>query len=578
MAKNTTYDIVKAFEAIEMELIASMIRNIQNHKLEEIDEKKQWTMWQVEQLKALEQYRRSNEKLFGKEFKQINDNIEMLIRVAKDEGEMDQEIEILKAIKKGYKARKVSQGAAGEFFKLNERKLDALIKATVEDMQKAETAILRMAEDQYRKIIYNAQVYANTGAGTYEKAVDMATKDMLAAGLNCIEYANGARHTLKDYANMAIRTASKRAYLQGEGTKRQEWGIATVIVNKRGNPCPKCLPFCGKVLIDDVWSDGSSDGISSVTGVKYPLMSKAVAAGLYHPNCRDVHTTYFEGVNTPPDDRYTKQELNEIAEKYRREQKLQYAKRQEEKYGRLAEYSLDEENSKKYSLKKRMWSKVANATDTILEHEPIKINQLPKNDRDSILGLLNTAETNVQNVFLKYSDDIVFINEKAIGRGVSKKKGIRVNLKKDRNNSRGAYTTTFHEIGHAIDRAGGYISSSKHFKDSLINDFENVVLAYKKQYNLSRNEVYEEISKNIRKHNQHSISDIIGGITLNKCKGKYSHETEYWKKPHNLEREAFAHFYEAYARNDVHKIKMLSQMFPEATRIFIELLEDMCQR
>ena len=42
-------------------------------------------------------------------------------------------------------------------------------------------------------------------------------------GLNCVEYKNGARHTLADYAEMAFRTASKRAYLQG-GEKRQEWG------------------------------------------------------------------------------------------------------------------------------------------------------------------------------------------------------------------------------------------------------------------------------------------------------------------------------------------------------------------
>ena len=80
--------------------------------------------------------------------------------------------------------------------------------------------MLRMANDQYRKIIFNAQVYANTGAGTYEKAVDMATKDMLSSGLNCVEYKNGMRHTLADYVEMAIRTASKRAYLQGEGEKR----------------------------------------------------------------------------------------------------------------------------------------------------------------------------------------------------------------------------------------------------------------------------------------------------------------------------------------------------------------------
>ena len=79
---------------------------------------------------------------------------------------------------------------------------------------------------------------------------------MLAAGLKCVEYSNGARHTLANYARMAIRTANKRAYLQGEGTKRREWGLSTVIVNKRGGACPLCLPFVGKVMIDDVWSGG----------------------------------------------------------------------------------------------------------------------------------------------------------------------------------------------------------------------------------------------------------------------------------------------------------------------------------
>ena len=84
-------------------------------------------------------------------------------------------------------------------------KLEALIQATTKDMRTAETAILRMANDQYRRVVFDAQVYAASGAGTYEKAVDMATHDMLAAGLNCVQYKNGARHTLADYADMAIR-------------------------------------------------------------------------------------------------------------------------------------------------------------------------------------------------------------------------------------------------------------------------------------------------------------------------------------------------------------------------------------
>ena len=352
MAKiNTEYDVGSAFEAIEEELISSMIRNMERHKLEEIEEDKQWSMWQAEQLKALEKYRKQNKKKFGKEFKEINKKIDRLILGANEDGQMDQEAEILKAIKKGFPAKKVSRGGTAEFFKVNDRKLNALLEATSSDMQKAESAVLRRANDQYRKVIFNAQVYANTGAGTYEKAVDMATKDFLSAGIDCIEYANGSRHTIADYADMAIRTASKRAYLQGEGTKRQEWGLHLVIMNKRGCPCPKCLPFVGKIMIDDVWSGGSSkDG-------KYPLMSSAIAAGLYHPRCRDVHTTYFPGITTV-DPKYNKQEITDIEDTAKREAKQQYAKRQEKRFERLAKHSLDSENQRAYKKKQKDWQTV----------------------------------------------------------------------------------------------------------------------------------------------------------------------------------------------------------------------------
>lgn len=348
----TEYDITEAFRAIEKELLESMLRNMERHRAEETEEGFEWSMWQAEQLKSLEKYKKDNQKKYEKRFKEINGQIEVLIIKARETGNMEQEIKILQAIKKGFKgAGKASRGATAEFFKLNDRKLEALIKATINDMEKAEIAILRKAEDDYRKAIFNAQVYANTGAGTYEKAVDMATKDMLSRGLNCVVYANGAQHTLADYADMAIRTANKRAYLQGEGEKRQEWGISTVIVNKRGNPCPKCAPFVGKVMIDDVWSGGKKeDG-------PYPLISTAIRYGLYHPRCKDSHTTYFPGISTA-DDTWTKKELEEIGAKYQEDQKKRYAERQAEKYGRLAESSLDESNKKHYAEKEKEWKNV----------------------------------------------------------------------------------------------------------------------------------------------------------------------------------------------------------------------------
>ena len=50
---NSEYDIGAAFQAIENELIASMIRNMRRHKIEEIDEDKLPNMTEEEQLRLL---------------------------------------------------------------------------------------------------------------------------------------------------------------------------------------------------------------------------------------------------------------------------------------------------------------------------------------------------------------------------------------------------------------------------------------------------------------------------------------------------------------------------------------------
>lgn len=334
------YNIREAFEKIEDELINSMMRNFSRHRAEETKEGYNWTQWQAEQLKSLEEYRKHNAKKFGKRFKTINGKVEEMIRTAKADGNASQEAEILEAVKDGFKApKKPSAHSTAEFFKVNDRKLDALIKSTTDDLKRAETAVLRMSNDKYRKAIFNAQVAMNTGAVTYEKAVDMACKDMLNAGLNCVEYKNGARHTLSDYADMAVKTANKRAYLRGEGEKRAEWGVSLVVVNSRQGGCPDCAKYIGKVFIDDVYSNGKkSDG-------NYPLLSTAIKNGLFHPRCKDSTSTYYPELDDL-DAPLSEDEIKELDRQRGIEEKQQYAQRQAERFDRRAEYSLDEDNKR----------------------------------------------------------------------------------------------------------------------------------------------------------------------------------------------------------------------------------------
>lgn len=377
---NNEYDISQAFQRIEETLIKSMKRNLTRHFNEEKDLNMNWSAWQSEQLKGLEQFKKENKHLFKNDFSTINNDIEELIKKSYENGKLEQEKIILEAIKNGnfnsnnkeinklwhiYKTsknkrirkkqltriyQKVNQ-TESSFFRINDRKLKALINETTKNFQKAELSILRYTNDQYRKIIYDAQVYANTGSGTVQQAVDMATKDFLSKGINSIEYSNGAMVNIASYVEMAIRTANKRAYLQGEGTKRAEWGVHTVLVPNRGGGCPYCIKFQGKIFIDDVWSGGTA-AESNETG--YSLLSTAIKAKLFHPNCKDTIVTYFPGINTIPKVP-TREELEVKKQKYIIEQKQRNNERQIRKYKRLELGSTDEENIEKYHNKRLEW-------------------------------------------------------------------------------------------------------------------------------------------------------------------------------------------------------------------------------
>ena len=377
---NNEYDISKSFQRIEEILIKSMKRNLTRHLNEEKDLDMNWSAWQTEQLKGLEQFKKENKYLFKNDFSTINNDIEELIKKSYENGKLEQEKIILETIKNGnfnsnnkeinklwhiYKTsknkrirkkqltriyQKVNQ-TESSFFRINERKLKALISETTKNFKKAELSILRYTNDQYKKIIYDAQVYANTGSGTIQQAVDMATKDFLSKGINSIEYSNGAMVNIASYAEMAIRTANKRAYLQGEGTKRAEWGVHTVLVPNRGGGCPYCIKFQGKVFIDDIWS-GGTEAESKETG--YPLLSTAVKAKLFHPNCKDTTVTYFPGISTEAKSP-TREQLKVKEQNYKIEQKLNYIDRNIQKYNRLELGSTDNENIEKYHNKRLAW-------------------------------------------------------------------------------------------------------------------------------------------------------------------------------------------------------------------------------
>lgn len=586
------YDVSKAFERIENDLLDSMIRNLGRHKAEETAEGFEWEQWQVAQLKELERFKRANAKKYSKEFANINSKISTAIQEAYRQGMDDEEMSILEAIKNGFEFNSGKDNLGASFFAINERKLNALLNSIEHDMKTAEHAVLRYTDDQYRRTIFDAQVAANTGAKTYEQSVDMATKDFLSRGITSIQYSNGAMVNIVSYADMAIRTATKRAYLMGEGVKRQEWGIHTVILNKRSNACPLCMPFEGKVLIDDVWSGGSADD------GPYPLLSSAMAAGLYHPNCKDKHTTYFPGISSEPEKIFTNQELDDIKERQLLDNKVQHAKRQEKRFSRLSQFSLDEDNVQKYTLRAEEWSKLkSNAEENLKYFEAEKgyklyqefslesdsdykkfINRqrLPR-DTSGVASKKIAAETRHtyidatrkkfkggtelgQELFARLADQsaIATIAETGVVRYESGK--LFLNMYKDVDDPRGPGTGYFHEFGHQIDEKLGWeFTKDKKILQLLRKDF----------INLSDDTIFDAIHINDKAS---SASDILGALSEGRIQGKYSHSLVYWEKKGNIESEFFAHVFEA--QFDDERREILEKTFPESYNYVINKLKE----
>ena len=386
------YDIKTIMEEIEQDLIVRMKRTLWSHKEDEKAKGFDWPQWQALKIKQFEEYKNANKEMFNEKTKGLNRYIYKHIKDQFKEGASRTNKE---AIKAGFIKKEDSQ-LGGSFFGLNHRKLDALIKSTKENMKDVKYATLRMANDQYRQIIYKAQVYANTGAETVKQAIDMASRDFLARGFNCIEYKNGTRHNIADYCDMAIRTANKRANLMGEGEMRKKLGNSLVYVSKHGGACDKCTPWEGRVYIDDVWSGGTEkDG-------KYPLLSTAISGGLFHPRCQHGASTYYEGINDES------KEVTQAKQNYNEEDKYtQYLQQRQKQYQRLAAGSLLPENIINYQNKANaLQNQIKSSKISLTDDEQYAINQYISSESYKINELLrnNLKLDDIQENIVKQLD------------------------------------------------------------------------------------------------------------------------------------------------------------------------------
>lgn len=341
-----TYDeIAKIFEEIELSLVSSLRRNLERHKAWEREEGFEWSAWQAEKLRNIDRFRRENRSIMNRYKDVIDSNTHLLMEEQFREGEELSQQQFEEFSSNDNVPEPITDR---HFFGVNQDKMNKLMDDITTIEQKAETAALRMTDDVYRQTLYKVQLAMGSGSMTLQQAVDSAVKDFLDKGINCIVYKDGKRVNIADYVRMALRTTSTRAKLQGQAKQLSELGHDTVIISSYGKCSDTCLPWQGKVYIDDVFTPWQGEingdsGKSNYCGKWFPLLSTAVKGGLFHPNCRHTMLQYIDGITKPPE----VLDEEKVKELYRKEQQLRALERNVRKAKRKVNGFSDKENIKK---------------------------------------------------------------------------------------------------------------------------------------------------------------------------------------------------------------------------------------
>lgn len=170
-------------------------------------------------------------------------------------------------------------------------------------------------------------------------------------------------------------------------------------------------------------------------------------------------------------------------------------------------------------------------------------------------------------------------------------KWIKMNINKDGyiNNSKGQYSTFFHEFGHLLDDKAnlsdrGKLSYSAIFYNKIEKDFENQKRVWMNEYmdlGMSKDKAWEKVKvkfiKELRKDGDlaSGCQDIIGGLTLNEIRAGWGHDKDYWTrfedKRIDVISEMWAHMSSGYTNPE--RLIIMKKWFPTACEEFEDLVK-----
>lgn len=194
--------------------------------------------------------------------------------------------------------------------------VDRLAASYAEDTRPVYQRITRVVLDVYRGVVARASTSTLLGTLTRRQASQHALDAFAQRGVTGFVDSSGRAWELATYAEMAVRSVTARAAVEGHIDALAEVGVGLVIVSDAPLECEQCAPWEGEVL-----SLGPGSGPRTIraeraiqpAGLRAALrppetvavhiagsLVEARSKGLFHPNCRHALAAYLPGVTTRP--------------------------------------------------------------------------------------------------------------------------------------------------------------------------------------------------------------------------------------------------------------------------------------
>lgn len=244
--------------------------------------------------------------------------------------------------------------------------VDRLAASYAADTRPLYTRITRAVTDTYRRIVTRVASGPLLGTVTRRQASQRALDQFAQRGVQSFTDRSGRNWELASYAEMAVRSVTARAAIEGHIDALAEIGVGLVIVSDAPLECPLCARWEGEILTLSGQSGPHTiraEHTIQPSGLFAPTRTLAVhvagslvearAAGLFHPNCRHSLSAYLPGVTTRPPRHATPGTAYEDTQRQREiERHIRAWKRREA-------VALDELARRRASAKVRAWQKAA---------------------------------------------------------------------------------------------------------------------------------------------------------------------------------------------------------------------------